>query len=161
MAPPPTLCSNSHCRHQGNPIPPEYFRKGDSPPDCYVYLKRCSDCRGTRPMPLASYFPSPSPVNTRRKKCGSRSIDALTRALTEMAQEHGRPCPILHVAPTGIAAFNIHGSTLHQALSIPVRGRSKLTAQQLLLLQGRLELIKYIILDEKSMVGRRLLSKVD
>jgi ATP-dependent DNA helicase PIF1 len=88
-------------------------------------------------------------------------IDALTKALTEMAQEHGRGCPILRVAPTGIAAFNIHGSTLHQALSIPVRGRLKLTPQQRLLLQGRLEPIKYIILDEKSMVGRKLLSKVD
>ena len=69
MAPPPTLCSNSHCRHQGNSIPPEYFRKGDSPPDCYVYLKRCSDCRGTCPIPLASHLLS-SPVNARRKKYG-------------------------------------------------------------------------------------------
>jgi len=88
-------------------------------------------------------------------------IDALTKALTEMALEQGKKSPILRVAPTGIAAFNIHGSTLHQALSLPIRGNTKLTAQQLLLLQGRLESIKYIILDEKSMVGRRFLSRVD
>ncbi len=78
-----------------------------------------------------------------------------------MALEQGKKSPILRVAPTGIAAFNIHGSTLHQALSLPIRGNTKLTAQQLLLLQGRLESIKYIILDEKSMVGRRFLSRVD
>ena len=78
-----------------------------------------------------------------------------------MAHEQGRRCPILRVAPTGIAAFNIHGSTLHQALSIPIRGNAKLNAQQLLLLQGRLKSFDYIILDEKSMVGRKLLSKVD
>src|SRR5579859_2897251 len=88
-------------------------------------------------------------------------IDALTKALTEMAAERGKKCPILRVAPTGIAAFNIHGATLHQTLSIPVRGHSTLSAQQLLLLQGRLNHINYIILDEKSMVGRRMFSKVD
>ena len=68
---------------------------------------------------------------------------------------------MLRVAPTGIAAFNIHGSTLHQALSIPIRDNVRLNVQQLLLLQGRLMPINYIILDEKSMVGRKLLSKVD
>ena len=79
-----------------------------------------------------------------------------------MALERGRRCPILRVAPTGIAAFNIHGSTLHQALSLPARGNfADLNAQQLLLLQGRLKPISYIILDEKSMVGRSLLSRVD
>jgi len=80
---------------------------------------------------------------------------------TETAAERGRKCPILRVAPTGIAAFNIHGATLHQALSIPVRSCPTLNAQQLLPLQGRLNHINYIILDEKSMVGRRLFSKVD
>ena len=78
-----------------------------------------------------------------------------------MAVERGRKCPILRVAPTGIAAFNIHGSTLHQSLSIPIRGFPKLNAQQLLLLQGRLNPINYIILDEKSMMGRKLLFKID
>jgi ATP-dependent DNA helicase PIF1 len=88
-------------------------------------------------------------------------IDAITKALNGLAQEHGQKSPILRVAPTGIAAFNIRGATLHQALSLPTRGFSKLTSQQLLLLQGRLKPIKYVILDEKSMVGRRLLSRVD
>src|SRR5204862_733506 len=88
-------------------------------------------------------------------------IDSLTKALTEIAVERGKICPILRVALTVIAAFNIHGATLHQALSIPIRGCPTLNAQQLLLLQGRLNHINYIILDEKSMVGRRLFSKVD
>jgi hypothetical protein len=60
-------------------------------------------------------------------------MDSLTKALTEIAQERARRCPILRVVPTGIAAFNIYGSTLHRPLSVD--GRSKLTAQLLLLLQ--------------------------
>ena len=88
-------------------------------------------------------------------------IDAITKKLNEMAREHGHRSPIIRVAPTGIAAFNIHGSTLHQALCLPVRGLSNLTPQQLLILQSRFKPIKFIILDEKSMVGRRLLSRMD
>ena len=112
---------------------------------------------------LAGENPAPLRINIDGTAGTGKSylIDALTKALTEMARERGRRCPILHVAPTGIAAFNIHGSTLHQALSIPVHGNVRLNAQQLLLLQGRLMPINYIILDEKSMVGRKLLSKVD
>ena len=78
-----------------------------------------------------------------------------------MAVERGKRSPIMRVAPTGIAAFNINGSTLHSALSLPLRGNAKLKAQQLLILQGRLASIMYNILDEKSMVGRKLLSKID
>ena len=112
---------------------------------------------------LAGENPAPLRINIDGTAGMGKSylIDALTKALTEMALERGRRCPISRVAPTGIAAFNIHGSTLHQALSIPVEGNPNLTAQQLLLLQGRFKPINYVILDEKSMVGRKLFSRVD
>jgi len=80
---------------------------------------------------------------------------------SELAHERGHKCPILRVAPTGIAAFNIHGSTLHKSLFTPVRGKFNLGSQQLLLLQGNMKHIHYIVLDEKSMVGGKPLSKVD
>src|SRR5204863_2605731 len=112
---------------------------------------------------LAGENPAPLRINIDGTAGTGKSylIDVLTKALTEMAGERGQSCPILRVAPTGIAAFNIHGSTLHQALSIPIRGNTRLNPQQLLVLQGRLKPINYIILDEKSMVGRNLFSKVD
>jgi ATP-dependent DNA helicase PIF1 len=114
-------------------------------------------------MTLAGENPPPLRINIDGTAGTGKSylIDALSKALTEMALERGKRSPIMRVAPTGIAAFNIHGSTLHSALSLPVRGNAKLNAQQLLILQGQLASIKYIILDEKSMVGRKLLSKID
>jgi len=112
---------------------------------------------------LAGNSPPPLRINIDGTAGTGKSylIDALTKALTELAHERGHKCPILRVAPTGIAAFNIHGSTLHKSLFIPVRGKFNLGSQQLLLLQGNLKHIHYIVLDEKSMVGRKLLSKVD
>jgi ATP-dependent DNA helicase PIF1 len=112
---------------------------------------------------LAGDHPPPLRINIDGTAGTGKSylIDALTKALTELANGRGRNCPMLRVAPTGIAAFNIHGSTLHQSLTIPIRGNFNLTGPQLLLLQGRLKDIHYIVLDEKSMVGRKLLSKVD
>jgi ATP-dependent DNA helicase PIF1 len=114
-------------------------------------------------MTLAGENPPPLRINIDGTAGTGKSylIDAISKALTEMALERGKRSPIMRVAPTGIAAFNIHGSTLHSALSLPVRGNVKLNAQQLLILQGRLASIKYIILDEKSMVGRKLFSKID
>jgi hypothetical protein len=81
-------------------------------------------------------------------------IDAISKALAEMAMERGKKSPVLRLAPTGVAAFNIHGATVHSSLSLPVRGEDRLTSDQLLQLQGRLGPIEYIILDEKSMVGQ-------
>ena len=84
---------------------------------------------------LAGENPSPLRINIDGTAGTGKSylIDALTKALTEMALERDRRCPILRVAPTGIAAFNIHGSTLHQALSLPASLESNL---DILLLGG-------------------------
>jgi ATP-dependent DNA helicase PIF1 len=88
-------------------------------------------------------------------------IDAISKALTEMANERGTKSPILRLAPTGVAAFNIKGRTIHSSLYLPTRGDDELDAARRLQLQERLQPIKYIILDEKSMVGRRFLSRKD
>ena len=65
-------------------------------------------------------------------------------------------------APTGVAAFNVEGHTLHSLLSLPIRGDFKdLEGERLNKLQQSFSHIKYIIIDEMSMVGRKTLGQVD
>ena len=66
------------------------------------------------------------------------------------------------MAPTGAAAYNVHGYTLHSLLSIPVRGDFReLEGQRLHTLQETVVSVRYIILNEMSMVGRKLFGQVD
>ena len=66
------------------------------------------------------------------------------------------------VAPTGVAAFNIDGNTLHSLLSLPTKGEfNDLQGEHLKRLQQSLESVQYIIIDEMSMVGRKLFGQVD
>ena len=61
------------------------------------------------------------------------------------------------VAPTGVAAFNIDGNTLHSLLSLLTKGEFKdLQGENLKRLQQLLESMQYMIIDEISMVGRKL-----
>ena len=65
-------------------------------------------------------------------------------------------------APTGVAAFNVEGHTLHSLLSLPIRGEFKdLEGERLNKLQQSFSNVKYIIIDEMSMVGRKTLGQVD
>ena len=67
-------------------------------------------------------------------------------------------------APTGTAAFNIMGETLHRTLALPVpltNELPQLAGEQLQALQTRLEGLRLLIVDEMSMVGRKLLRAVD
>lgn len=59
------------------------------------------------------------------------------------------------------STFTEQLSTIRQSLSLPKSELPPLNNQQKGQLQKRWEGCKYIILDEKSMVGRRLLSKMD
>ena len=65
-------------------------------------------------------------------------------------------------APTGVAAFNIDGHTLHSLLSLPTRGEFKdLEGERLTKLQQSFSEVKYLIIDEMSMVGRKTFGQVD
>ena len=90
-------------------------------------------------------------------------INMIRDRLHEIARNHGiTQSPILVLAPTGVAAFNIHGKTIHSALSIQVSSDSfDLNGESLKNLQNRLNGVNYLIIDEKSMVGRRMLALVD
>ena len=70
---------------------------------------------------------------------------------------------LLHVtAPTVVAAFNVNGHTLHSLLALPTRGDFKeLEGNRLHQLQQSLSGIKYLIIDEMSMVGRKMFGQID
>lgn len=58
-------------------------------------------------------------------------------------------------APTGVVSFIIAGTTLHTLLHLPTRGEFKrLEGNRLQQLQQAMTTIKYLIIDEMSMVRR-------
>ncbi|XP_069108859.1 uncharacterized protein [Argopecten irradians] len=70
---------------------------------------------------------------------------------------------VLLVAPTGVAAFNIGGSTIHNALAIPVEATTAyqpLSDEKLNTLRSKLAQLQLVIIDEISMVDKKLLSYV-
>lgn len=65
-------------------------------------------------------------------------------------------------APTGVASYIIEGTTLHTLLHLPTRGEFKqLEGARLQQLQDTFSTTKYIITDEMSMVGRKMLGQID
>jgi len=90
-------------------------------------------------------------------------IKGIRNRLREMTGT-GSKSPVLVLAPTGVAAFNINGMTIHSTLSIPIitdNKRLDINGERLKMLQDRLQNVEYIIIDEKSMVGRRMLGLID
>lgn len=72
--------------------------------------------------------------------------------------------PILMIAPTGKAAFNIGGMTAHQAFSLPYNQCSdlvELSASVANTISARLINLKVLIIDEISMLGARQFSNID
>ncbi|KJZ69873.1 hypothetical protein HIM_10728 [Hirsutella minnesotensis 3608] len=70
--------------------------------------------------------------------------------------------PVWRAAPTGVAGNQISGSTLHSLLHLPINKDFKpLSAIDKAQLQKQLKDIKYLIVDEKSMLGLRQLSWID
>jgi hypothetical protein len=69
----------------------------------------------------------------------------------------------LLTAPTGVAAFNIGGVTLHSALLLgcnKFQGYKPLTADKLNTLRSRLMSLQLLIIDEVSMVGSNMLLEI-
>ena len=89
-------------------------------------------------------------------------IDAISTHLREIAERHEPSDPVVRAAPTGIAAFSIRGQTLHRLLRLSVRGPfDPLTNAVLLNLQAHFSTIRYMIIDEKSMIGLLQLYYID
>jgi hypothetical protein len=74
------------------------------------------------------------------------------------------PRQCLLMAPTGVAAFNIGGSTLHSALRLPAalgaNRRDSCSDETLATLQRELQHVRLIIIDEFSMLGKPMLGRV-
>ena len=96
---------------------------------------------------------------------GSRKTFTLLKTcawIQELAIEAGKQNPVFRAAPTGIAAFNIVGKTLHSLLRLPVKGKkSDLSVATLQSLQALFQDCRFLIIDEKSMVDIKTLSLID
>ena len=68
---------------------------------------------------------------------------------------------VLLTAPTGTAAFNIGGLTLHSALLINDMQGGKLSAENLNSLRNCLGRLRVLVIDEVSMVGAQMISQID
>ncbi|VDI08682.1 ATP-dependent DNA helicase PIF1 [Mytilus galloprovincialis] len=96
----------------------------------------------------------------------SRLIKAIyhqvSRTLQTSGQDPDHPC-IKLTAPTGCAAFNIGGSTIHSALKLPVKGgyySLRGNPSMLATFQSKYENLLILVIDEVSMLGRKAFAHV-
>ncbi|EED14664.1 conserved hypothetical protein [Talaromyces stipitatus ATCC 10500] len=90
----------------------------------------------------------------------SHVIMLITTTLDRMARNADiNTSPVMRAAPTGVAAYNINGRTLHSLFRLPIaRGRmADLTPENLQAMQANLRNVKWLIIDEKSMIGLKQL----
>ena len=91
--------------------------------------------------------------------------EGLVRYLNSKVAVNPDSVKVLLTAPTGKAAFNIRGMTLHSAFALPVTefggDMANLSSDVCNTLRTNLTDLKLIIIDEISMVGSRILSRVN
>lgn len=92
-------------------------------------------------------------------------IDAISQFLSDSPLASTRPI-LRRLAPTGVAAFNINGETYHSALALrPNPSTSGLFGEvapsRLAALQESWGAVRYLIIDEKSMIGTLGLAQID
>jgi hypothetical protein len=113
--------------------------------------------RGDNPTPLLLQ------VDGRGGTGKSHVIRLLSSRLNQLAKAAGQSSPIIRATPTGVAANNINGSTLHSLLRLPVSKKgdiNTLNAAERSKLQSKLGKFRYFIIDEKSIIGLRLLAAI-
>jgi ATP-dependent DNA helicase PIF1 len=69
--------------------------------------------------------------------------------------------PILLLAPTGVAAFNIQATTIHSALKIPIKNFQPLQTQTLAVFQEMMKHIRYVLIDEMRFIGPKLFVQIE
>ena len=92
-------------------------------------------------------------------------IDAISQRLESLQALAPSSNPLVRrLAPTGVAAFNISGQTYHSALGLRVDNKGAINAAsnaRLVSLQEDWVGTHYLIIDEKSMIGRAALGRID
>lgn len=110
---------------------------------------------------VTDHFNNPdpqSPLHLIIKSFAGTGKSYLINALRNLLQNN---CTV--TATTGKASFNVNGITIHSLLNLPVgsRGNTDLKGQTLVRLQDKLHDIKYILINEYSMIGQTLLGWID
>ena len=90
--------------------------------------------------------------------CGTAGTGK-TYLISAVKQVLGAQCVV--TATTVIAAFSINSETLHSAAQPPIREYRELQGDSLQRLQVRLEGKSFLIVDEMSMIGHKMLSSLD
>ncbi|OXV08373.1 hypothetical protein Egran_03865 [Elaphomyces granulatus] len=112
---------------------------------------------------LAGENPSQLFINLDGKAGTGKShvIMLISATLDEMAQSAGiNKSPVVRAAPTGVAAYGISGCTLHSMFHLLPVGRGNavdLNTENLHALQANFRGVRYLIIDEKSMIGLKQL----
>ena len=71
------------------------------------------------------------------------------------------PSPLLLLALTRVATFNIGASTIHSKLWIPITDFTQLEGTRFTSFQEEIAHIRYILIDELSFIGQNLLKNID
>ena len=96
--------------------------------------------------------------------CGkSYLIRCVCQKLRQLALEHEQPDPIRVIAPSGVAALNTNGQTIHSALLIPTQCSTfkSLTGSKLASFQQSWKGVHFVLIDEKSMLGQRMFARIN
>ena len=117
---------------------------------------------GKKPTPYRLFLSGPGGVG---KSHVIKLIHSDTRKIFSLSRRF-KPTDIttLLTAPTGVAAFNIGGMTVHSALLLRTSKYGKdgepLTCEKLNSLRSKLENLQLLIIDEVSMVGSDMLLNI-
>ena len=84
-------------------------------------------------------------------------IGAIKNTLANLS--HPGKSPLLLLAPTGVAAFNISATIVHYALHIPIKEINPFRGPSLINLQEELRSVKYILIDEMSFIGKKSINQ--
>ena len=120
--------------------------------------QQCEECLGPTPLRLN--------VDGRGGSGKSYVVKLLSACIYKRAILQGRPHPdeiVMRAAPTGVAANGIQGSTLHSLLPLPVLNVvfDQLSPQDMGAMQNRLRYLKYLVIDEKSMISLKTMGFID
>jgi ATP-dependent DNA helicase PIF1 len=91
-------------------------------------------------------------------------VRLISQRMKQLAEQYGVIGEIVRrAAPTGVAAFNINGRTLHSLFRLPIKTKKyeNLTLENKRYLQNHFKDVGFLIIDEKSMIGLRILYFLD